>query len=186
MKKFIIEHRRLVISLLVVAIFISGGCAIIFQKNISGKIAGYSQPEESIFELLPDQIDKEYFYYECTNNYHMTKETADDMVSNANNYSIYLLHIYIHNTTNHKICNLEANLNGTHDNVWLDTSSLCEWPLDLGPSEVYEDNMFIIIKTENYTEKEVEDLIRSIKINILASNYANTGLYCSATLSFDN
>lgn len=169
----------LVIIILVITIYIIY-TNILYPVNISGKLVEYKTLDE-----FWGMYSKRIFYDEL-NNWSMTKEEADYICSNQDSYTGYVISYKIQNISDHTIYYLKSELDKHNNNLWYDNSSLGEGEVILKAGESINDSfMLILIKMENMTGAEIDQLIKSIGITISARNYGWLPIYASKTIYFE-
>lgn len=183
MKEYILKHKTPLLVSVILLIIIIICCIIMFNIGFNGRLVNYHKAEENDGHTI--YYSSDVFISEGIRNFSMTEDTIDDLLSNPWKYTAYWINTDIQNVTKHTIYNLKAKLVKEYDNLWLDTSSLCEWPLDLEALETYNSYVLVIVKTENMTEGEIDQLVRSIKIRISAMNTKYIPIYNSRTICFD-
>ena len=182
MKNFLHKRRCLVITLVVI-IIIAAGISILFSVNFQAKIIDYrlsSDDGGSIILCKPEQ-----FYSRGTKDFLMSKDTIEEILEYPDRYSSYLIRVDIKNKSVKTIYDFRASLLGKYDNLWLDETSLWEWPLDLTAGEEISAYVYIIVRTHNMTEAEIDRLIKSIGIKISASNFKSLSSYNSREIYFE-
>ena len=159
------KKRFLVVSVIIMSVVFI--IILHFPMNIEGRLIKYKKAEENNGNTTYSSFD-ELRKYEGKENFNMSNSVINDIIKYPRKYTAYWIEIELKNTSVVALQDLEASLNKEYPNLWFDKSSLCEWPLDLEPNEVYISNVLVIIKTENMKEKEIEDLVKGIGINISA------------------
>jgi hypothetical protein len=185
LKGIIKRHKILLIVLAVLIIFIIVAVILFTNINMEGYLVNYLKADENDGHTVYTEPE-EFLNYEYQL-FNMSEKEAKDVIKHPDNYTAFWVGIEIRNKENHTIYNLKANLTKKYDNLWFDTSSLCEWPLDLEANGEYKDTrVLVIIKTNNLSDNEIDKLIRSINIKISASDCEGIPAYASMIIGFKN
>ncbi len=194
------KYKVLLWSGIFIAICIAGTIIILnnSQNNqIDGRLLSYEKDDEySDFLVFSDPEGFEGFdgpYY-----YRMDNDTINDIMNYPEKYTPYYIKIEVTNTSDKKIYDIDAEPVDKYENLWIDTSSIYDrWSDDLEAHKTreYDDVLYVIVKTEGMTDKEIDKLIKSIKLKIHATNieYLNSinregflWLYDTKVIGFDD
>lgn len=157
MKKKIIAMIAIVFIVIITIV----GYIIMTEDIIEVTITGYEQ-EKNIAFLT---VTRTWVFY------NMSETTANDILEHSDKFKCYWINLVILNKTENILYALHANLDKLYDNMWNDRISLLEWQIDLNPKERREIDLFIIVKTENMSDEEIDNLIRSVGIDVSASQF---------------
>ncbi len=177
-KKKIEAYSMLIVVLILLAII---GGSMLSSINFKAEIISYEQDEDFQDEDLPDPFitNNDYMMYD------MSYEDAKDSVENPENYRGYLINIDIRNISWQKVYWVEANLSKGYKGIWMFRSGLAEWQIDVEPNNTYSGDIYIIVKTSDMTEKQIDELIRSIGITVSAQNVEWIPFVTSETIYFE-
>lgn len=157
------------------------GFFMIFSENINGRMIHYEKDEGFFTDFA-----EEGFYFDAEFYMNMNRETIDEIWKHKENYAGYLIEIDIQNITDHVIYDVRAQLSKKYNNLWFDSASIAESPLNLaGKERYYPHNIIVILKTDNMTSDEIDQLIKGIGITISARNYEWLPIYASKTIYFE-
>ncbi len=160
--------------------------------NFKAEIISYEQDEDflSILEgFFEDNEYKETFAW-----YDMSDAEAKDLQENPENYRGYYIDIDINNISGQKVYCVQANLLKRYQDIWMNRTGLAEWmyataleewDIMIEPNDTYPGSIYIIVKTSDMTEKEIDELIRSIGITVSARNVKWLPFVTSETVYFE-
>ena len=141
---------------------------LIFSPNIHGKLVSYSKSDENNGHTT--YATPESFLHEGLINFMMSEENIRDILEYPEKYTAYWVKVKIWSMSLCQINNVHmVSLAQHYDDLWVDSTSLYEGSLSLNPFEMMDSNVLIIVKTENMTVKQIDSLIKSIKITIQSS-----------------
>lgn len=181
------KYRVLLLSFIVVLVIIVGVILIITINHIDGRLLSYEKYNVNTYIAYysPEEFEESYGSY-----FDMNESTINDLFNYPKKYTCYSIKIRLTNTSNKKIYDVNPALAKKYENLWLDKSSLSPITiLELEAHETLEHDVHVIIKTENMSDKEIDELIKSVKLKIYASNVnweLDTLLYSTKAISFDD
>lgn len=163
--------KKRYLFLLIILVIIAGAVLILTDNHIEanyieGRLLSYEKYDDFILYTDPESFKE----LDGPTYFSMDKNASNDLFEYPEKYSSFLIALELTNTSNKKIYDVKAVLANEYKNLWFDTASFSESPLNLKANETYETNLFVIIKTEDMSVKEINKLIKSIKLEINASN----------------
>lgn len=161
----------LILLLLEAAIF------LFFSMNIQGRLLIYEKSDDTIHS------GSDYFTIIAKYDLLMTDSVIDDVLKYPEKYTAYRIKIHLRNASLVTAYGLEAALHQNYNNLWFDRNAFDV--LDLKPGEAYDGNVQVIVKTENMRQADIDQLIKSLKIDISASYFTcEFFIRSSKTISF--
>ncbi len=115
----------------------------------------------------------------------MPYKEVENIIENPEDYRGYYINIEINNLSGRRIDCVQAYLSKQYKNVWRYQTLLPQWDFDTDLDQEYSGYVYIIVKTADMTEKEIDQLIRSIGITVSAENGALIPLVKSETIYFE-
>ena len=147
---------------------------------IEGRIDKYRIYDD--LDNEPYLMSDAFIKLDASEYYKMPKSVIDDIKKNSSDYTMYMLDMTFQNVSWHTLHDLKASLSKEHENVWCD-SVLCEGPLDLNANQEYETSVYLIVKTADFEDRDIDRLIKSLGITISSYNGIG-GLESSSTIYF--
>ncbi len=168
----------LVIVLSIILLAIVG--SLLFVHHIEAEIISCEQNEnfqQTVEIFLADD------YYTCFN---MSDAEAEDLRENPENYRNYYIYVELNNFSKQIVYDVQVDLIKQYNNIWShheilgDTSNII-----IDPGFNTYTLVSIIVKTSDMTEKEIDELIRSLGITVSARNVEWLPLITSETIYFE-
>lgn len=189
------KYKVLLLSGIVIAISIAGVILILInnQNNqIDGRLLSYEKDDEYYSDFILYTNPETFKEGDGPIYFSMDKDTMDDLFTHPEKYTSYKINIEVTNLSDKNIYDGYSILADKYEYIWLDT--LFYWDGNLKAHETLEYHAFIIVKKEEMSDKEIDGLIKSIKIEIHATNieYLNSlyrdeflWLYSTKVIGFD-
>ncbi len=143
-------------------------------------------------DIISYELDKDFlpipggfFENETYDRYNMSYSDAKDLQENPENYRGYFFNIDVKNVSMQTVYWVQANLSKGYKGIWMHRSGLEEWQLDIEPNHTYSGYIYIIVKTSDMAEKEIDEFIRSIGITVSARNVDWLPFVTSETIYFE-
>ncbi len=168
MKRFIIIALSLLV-IIGIAIGIISWLDPFLQRNISGYLTGY------------EKYEGKHDYKDFIG---VGKDVIKDTEDHPEKYSEYRIDFYIKNTADHGVYDLNTKLSEAYPNVWLDDPFVGSFVFNLTEDEDIYFGFFILVKTGDMNEDEIDKLISSIGINIFAHNTTDAPVFASNPIHF--
>jgi hypothetical protein len=164
---------------------LAGGLIAAFSSHLGGYFVGYEKADENdghtVYASSAMFLSHEYEAFRMTN------EEAQDVIDHSEKYTAYWVEIYLKNNSLHMFYYLRADSKQPYENMWFDSSSLYEGTLNLKPLEEFKDSrVLVIVKTENMSEEDIDQRIRSLEISIYAQTSEAANEHIETTLRFRN
>lgn len=166
--------KTIIISISLICIVIAVGIVLwnifLHKPNIKGYLFGY------------EKYDGTYDIQELKG---AEEGTIDDIRKYPNKYNVYWIDMHIENKAGHYLYDLNSKLAEPYSDVWfLDPFTGYDFVFDFSEYEVSDWGFYILVKTDDMSESEIDELIRSIGRTIFARNMINAPVFSSNTIYF--
>ncbi len=173
-----IDKNKVFSMIIISALFlvpIIVGAIVSSNNTIKAEIISYEQVEDYRMSFHGD----DYLWFD------MSDEEGKDLIENPENYKGYDIDLKINNISQQTVYEAEANVSQRYKDIWTNNADFAEWSIDILPHDSYTGSVFIIVKTSDMTEKEIDESIRSIGITVSARNAEWLPFTTSETIYFE-
>ncbi len=180
------DKNKVFLKLIITVLVLLAVIALLYLSNtpmIKSKIISYKQDvdfQDAYLTMLEPFITEEDDFRQD-----LSHEEAKNIVENHENYRGYYINIEINNLSGRRIDCLQVYLSKQYKNIWMYETSLFQRDFEKDSYQEYSGFVYIIVKTSDMTEEEIDQLIRSIGITVSAENGALIPLVKSETIYFE-
>lgn len=191
------KNKILIWSGIVIALFIATVILTLTHNYIDGRLLSYEKDDKDSCQIYTDsdkfeEVEESYYF-------NMDKDTINDILNYPKKYTFYRIKIEVTNKSDKQIYEIYAEPTDKYENLWINIESLSYgWYVGLIAHETreYDDVLYVVVKTEGMSDKEIDKLLKSIKLKIHSTHieYLNsimdwedyTMLYSTKVIGFED